>query len=191
MRRVTSSWQVIENVLQENAHSAYQALRPPVTDHKIRQFEKLLGQKLPPDFVTSLRVHDGMRGTAELINYLSLLPVSRSRSWWQVQCRVQEMGEFGGNRYTRTRKIKNDARWRPGWVPVMADAGGNLLVLDLDPGPAGRRGQLFPWYNNGEGVMRVIAESFTAWLDALAEELIHRRFTLDEFGGIQLRKRLV
>ena len=68
---------------------------------------------------------------------------------------------------------------------------GDLLVLDLDPGPAGKRGQLFPWYNNGATAMRVVADSFPAWLDAVAEELAAGRFTLDDLGTIQLRRKLV
>jgi cell wall assembly regulator SMI1 len=42
----------------------------------------------------------------------------------------------------------------------MADPGGNLLILDLDPAAGGTRGQLFPWFNNGEGKMLVVAKSF-------------------------------
>jgi hypothetical protein len=36
----------------------------------------------------------------------------------------------------------------------------------------------------------VVAASYAAWLNAVAEEMVRRRFALDEFGGIQLRKRL-
>ena len=45
-------------------------------------------------------------------------------------------------------------------------------------------------FPDGATAMRVMAESYPAWLDALSDELAHRRFTLDEFGTIQLRKRL-
>jgi cell wall assembly regulator SMI1 len=100
------------------------------------------------------------------------------------------MDNFDGDQVTRTRKIKNDRRWRDGWIPFAEDAGGDLMVLDLDPGPTGKAGQIFPWYTNGATAKRVVAESDAAWLNALAEELSGRRFTLDELGTLQLRRRL-
>src|SRR5262249_52320000 len=121
---------------------------------------------------------------------MSLLPASRIEYWWDLHCRGQREDGFGGNPFTRTRKIKNDIRWRERWVPVMEDLGGDHLVLDLDPGPTGKRGQLFPWYNNGSTTMHVVADSYAAWLDAVAEELACRRFTLDELGSIRLVKQL-
>jgi cell wall assembly regulator SMI1 len=190
LRRIASSWKVIEAVLKENAHSAYKALKPPATEAAIVGLERLVNAKLPRDLIASFQIHNGMRGHDCFVNYMSLLPVAGMRYVLRCQRRVQLMGEFGGNPYVQTAKIKNDVRWRIGWIPVMTDAGGNLLVLDLDPASAGSRGQMFPWFNNGEGKMRVVAESFAAWIDSLAEELLHRRFGLDNCGGIQLRKRL-
>jgi cell wall assembly regulator SMI1 len=190
LRRVASSWKIIEGVLKENAHTAYKGLRRSASSTAIDKFESTIDKNLPRALVSSLLIHDGIADGVAFVNYMTLLPLSRIRSWWRVQCRVQRMGEFGGNPYVQTSKIKNDVRWRPGWIPVMADAGGDLLVVDLDPASAGTRGQLFPWFNNCEGKMRVVAKSFAEWLDAVAAELQHRRFTLDKFGGIQLRKRL-
>jgi len=190
MRRVVSSWQVIDGVFKEHAHSTYRALRPPVTGRKLSQLEKLVGNKLPHDLASSLLVHDGMRSTTELVNFFTLLPAAQMADWWRVGRDVQKLYEFEGDNVTRTRKIKNDVRWRPGWVPIMADAGGDLIVCDLDPGPTGKRGQIFPWFNNGSQEMRVISDSFRAWLDSLAEELVQRRFSLDDYGTIQLQKQL-
>jgi hypothetical protein len=70
----------------------------------------------------------------------------------------------------------------------METVGGDLTVLDLEPGPSGKKGQIFSWYNNGSTTMEVVADSFPAWLDALARELVARRFTLDEMGTINLKR---
>jgi cell wall assembly regulator SMI1 len=191
MRRVATSWKVIEGVLRVFAPSVCKALRPSASVEEIDQLQDLIGVKLPRGLVTSLRIHDGMRGRVNLIGYRSLLPVERIRSWWRLGCQSQRQDGFGGNDYTKTPRIKNDIRWRERWVPVMETVTGDLQVLDLDPAPAGKRGQLFPWYINGATAMRVVADSFPAWLDAVAEELAARRFTLDDLGTIQLEKRLV
>ena len=47
MRRLASSWDVIEGVLKENAHSAYKALKPPASETSIARLETLVSLKLP------------------------------------------------------------------------------------------------------------------------------------------------
>lgn len=193
MRRVATSWKLIEGVLEEHAHSAYKALRPPASRRQIDRLQEVLKAKLPGDLVNSLRIHDGMStaGTTrqDFVNYMTLLPCARVIANWKLLWSLQCECEFGGDQVTRTRKIKNDAHWRAGWVPIM-EFEGDLIVLDLDPGPTGRRGQVVAWYNYGSRPMRVLADSFGGWLDTVADELVNRRFTLDEWGGIHLRKRL-
>jgi molybdopterin molybdotransferase len=188
MRRVATSWRVIETVLHENAHSAYEALRPPARLGEIRELEELLGTRLPQALVSSLRIHDGMRSGVDLCDYNCLLPVAGMIRWWRIT--MSNPLDVTGPRLIDGRRIKGDLRWRRGWVPLAVDAGGNLLAVDLDPGPAGTRSQVFPWQNNGSPAPRVVAPSYAAWLDAVAEEMLYRRFTLDEWGGIHLSRRL-
>jgi cell wall assembly regulator SMI1 len=190
MRKVATSWKVVEEVLWEHAHRAYEALRPPAAKGDVTELEDAIGQKLPAGFKASLLIHDGMTDRQDLVDYQSLLSCERIDFWWRLCTDHQRRFSGDGNTETRTRKIRNDQRWRDGWIPVMEDLGGDLMVLDLEPGPTGTKGQIFPWYNNGATAMRVMAESFPAWLDALAEELLYRRFTLSELGTINLRRRL-
>jgi cell wall assembly regulator SMI1 len=189
MAGVAASWRTIEEVLWENAHSLYRALRKPATDVQIARLAKLVPAKLPRDFVRSLKIHDGMRdsylGQNRLFDYNALLPVTAITSEYQMLRRDQAQFGWGGGVAGHDRSIRNDARWRPGWVPFM-DADGDKLVLDLDPAPGGSVGQVFEWYNNGSTELRVLAPTFGEWLADLAETLSKRRFGLDEFGGIWL-----
>lgn len=189
MRRVATAWKVIEAVLQENAHSAYQALRPPAAAVSIRKLEELAGMKLPQALITSLRIHDGMRHTVNLFDYISLLPVAGMVAAWRITM-GNPWDDYTGPRFNHGRRIKGDLRWRRGWVPITVDAGGNHLAVDLDPAPAGTWSQVFRWNNYGSPPPKVVAHSYAGWLDAVAEELLHRRFSLDEWGGIHLRRRL-
>jgi molybdopterin molybdotransferase len=187
---VTQSWRTIESVLWENAHSVYRALRGPATDAQISRLAKLVPAKLPRDFVQSLKTHDGLRdsylGQNRLFDYNALLPVSAIISVYRSMCDLQAEWGSGGNRCGADAGVRNDAHWRPGWVPVM-DADGDKLVLDLDPAPGGSVGQVFTWSNAGRLPLQVLAPSFGEWLAELAETLNGRRFNLDEFGGIWLR----
>jgi cell wall assembly regulator SMI1 len=193
MRRVASSWKIIESVLKEHAHSAFRSLRPPASDRQVAKLESVLGTHLPRDFIASLKIHDGMKssgGNVEaFVDYKTLNPCSRIATDWKLLWELQCECEFAGDRETRTREIKNDTHWRAGWIPI-ADFEGDKLVLDLDPGPTGNYGQVFSWYNYGSYPMRVFADSCSAWLDAVAEQLSKRQFKLDEFGGIHLKRRL-
>jgi cell wall assembly regulator SMI1 len=189
MAGVASSWRIIEGVLWENAHSLYLALRKPVTDAQLARLTKLIPAKLPRDFVQSLKTHDGLRdsylGQNRLFNYNALLPVSAIIAEYAMMCRHQ--AEYGGEggQAGNDPGVRNDARWRPGWVPIM-DADGDKLVLDLDPAPGGTVGQVFEWSSTGSTPLHVLAPTFGGWLAGLAEVLSERRFGLDEFGGIWL-----
>jgi cell wall assembly regulator SMI1 len=187
---VQTSWKVIETVLKEHAHSVYKSLRPPASESQIVHLAEMVGE-LPRDFLNSLGIHDGMSkaGVIHFVNYMTLVPIATIISDWKLLWKLQCECDCKGDQITRTRKIKNDAHWRRGWVPIM-DFEGDKFVLDLDPGPTGKRGQLISWYNSGSRPMRVLADSFTAWLDNVAEVLKQRRFNLDEWGGIHLRKQL-
>ena len=61
MANVSASWRMIEDVLRENAHSVFLALRKPATDTQLRRLESKLDAKLPKDFVKSWKIHDGLR----------------------------------------------------------------------------------------------------------------------------------
>jgi cell wall assembly regulator SMI1 len=190
MAGVAASWRTIEGVLWENAHSVFRALRKPATDAQITRLAKLVPAKLPRDFVQSLKTHDGLRdsylGPIRLFDYSAMLPVSAIIAEYRRMCGLQAECGFPGGKVGGDVSVRNDAHWRPGWVPIM-DADGDKLVLDLDPAPGGSVGQVFTWSNTGSSPLRVLAPSFGGWLAGLAAALGKRRFNLDEHGGIWLR----
>jgi cell wall assembly regulator SMI1 len=186
---VKKAWQTIEGVLWENAHSVYRALRKPATEVQLARLAKVIPAKLPRDFVQSLKVHDGLRdsylGQVRLFDYYALLPVASIIAVYTMMCDLQVECQFPGSQVGADPAIRNDAHWRPGWLPIM-DADGDKLILDLDPAPGSTAGQVFEWSNTGSMPLRVLAPSFGEWLAGLAEMLGKRRFRLDEFGSIWL-----
>jgi cell wall assembly regulator SMI1 len=188
---IAQAWRTIEEVLWENAHSVYRALRKPASDALLARLAKRVPAKLPRDFVQSLRIHDGLKdsylGPVRLFDYNALLPVSAILAESKMMCDLQSQCGFGGGGTRDDPAVRNDAHWRPGWVPIM-DADGDKLVPDLDPAPRGTTGQVFEWSNTGSTPLKVLAPSFGEWLAGLAEALGKRRFGLDEYGGIWLGK---
>lgn len=190
MTGVAASWRTIEGVLWENAHSVHRALRKPATDAQIARLAKVVPAKLPRDFVQSLRIHDGLsnsyHGLVQLFDNNALLPVSSIIHEYRMQCELQSKYGSGGSPEVGDPAVRNDAYWRPGWVPIMDADGAGGLVLDLDPASGGAAGQVFEWSFGGSPAPRVLARSFGEWLAVLADTLVKRQFGLDEFGGIWL-----
>lgn len=187
MASVTASWRAIEGVLCENAHSVFKGLRGPASEGRLKRLEVAVGRKLPRDLVQSLKIHDGLKnsflGPVRLFNYWALLPVEAMLEVSQTMTSLQAECGLGGCQFKVKAPIKNDAHWRTGWVPIL-DADGDKLVVDLDPAPGGKVGQVFEWSNTGSFPMRLMAPSFEAWLADLAQRLSRRGFRLDEGGSI-------
>jgi cell wall assembly regulator SMI1 len=189
MASVAASWRQIEEVHFENAHTVFRNLRKPATNTAIERLCGILPSKLPRDFIQSLKIHDGLRnsylGQVRIMNYWALLPVTAIVGEWKMMNSLQLECEFEGNPAARTARIKNDAHWRPGWVPIM-DADGDKIILDLDPGPEGIVGQVFRWSNCGSSPDRIVADSFRKLWCAIATAFANREFRLGAFGGIWL-----
>lgn len=148
-----------------------------------------MGVTLPMAVRTSYQVHDGMQNTAETLNnFHRLLPLREIVTYWRL-C-LKYPWDVPGPKLSHAKRIKSDLRWRPKWVPLLVTAGGDLIGLDLDPGPAGQRGQLFCWANYGSHAPYVIAGSFREWLDRLATELAAGRFRYTCEDGLQLDPQL-
>jgi cell wall assembly regulator SMI1 len=188
VRRVANSWKLIRARFKEHAHSTFLALRPPATKTAIAKLERSLGVKLPAAVRQSYLIHDGMTdaGWPTLSNYHHLLPLQNVAGQYRITMsnpwddpNPRKLGDKG--------RIKTDLRWREKWVPLLDEAGGDLIGLDLDPGPEGTRGQLFRWANYGSPAPYVIAASFAEYLDRLATELEHYRFTFTDYGALQLK----
>lgn len=63
-----------------------------------------------------------------------------------------------------------DGGYRRGWIPFAETGGGDLLVIDVDPGPTGRVGQVVDWRHDHHA-RDVVAGSLGAWLGAFADAL--------------------
>lgn len=55
------------------------------------------------------------------------------------------------------------------WIPLFSDYGGNYIGVDLDPAPAGKRGQVIV-FGRDEEDMFVVADSLNAFFDLLIEQ---------------------
>ncbi|GHO70758.1 hypothetical protein KSC_096500 [Ktedonobacter sp. SOSP1-52] len=133
------------------------SLQPGATDQELQEAETALGINLPEEVKASYRIHNG--GALVADPFFS--------SFWELLC-LEEMIE----RQNSIKKMDHELRtqvqptervlpqgWHPHWIPLCQHNTGDLLCLDLAPGPAGQQGQIIAvvW----EDLQRpVIASSF-------------------------------
>lgn len=145
-------------------------LHTGVEQNDIDELEKVIGKKLPADFVESYLIHNGQEEGEERLTLIQgqyLLPVKWIIKGWKTRKEIMEqiLRETGDNQVTSDPEdgIKDDW-WNPFWIPFTYDGSGNNICIDLDPAPGGTYGQVITWYHDS-GYRELYADSFEDYLD--------------------------
>lgn len=190
---IRQSWKIIEQQLCEHAPEIYRRLAPPASAISIAKLEAALKCRLPTDFKQSLAIHNGISQRTKhtpLVNNDCLCSTSQIGREWRMMKKLMDDGHFhldgeSGCPDTKTRKIKNDAWWRTGWIPF-TESDGNHFIIDLDPPKLGKKGQIFYFWNSGHSPREVVALSYTDWLAQLANHLQRGRFQVIDSDYIEI-----
>lgn len=180
-----NAWASIDRTLCQQAPEVFECLAGPAKKSQIAALERKLRVRLPDDLKGSLRLHNGMRdsylGSVRLVDNEALLPIDDLLKHWQMLKKLLAQGHFpdGGCPLTKTRKLKNDCWWNPAWIPI-TDNDGDGFYLDLDPPPKGKHGQVFYFHHDGARPRRVVADSYTVWLQRLAKKLASGKFSIED-----------
>ena len=151
----------------------------PATRKEIEDFEKLVGRPLPGEL--KLLFMNGRERIHNTEGYNSL-SLSESRDEWLMNKKLLEEGKFKNRDIASNEGIAagiiQNTYWSPYWIPVFADSGGNLLCVDLDPGPAGKVGQIMAMeFQDGQGPFKTPHDSVMDYLSWLWSELDKRGLT--------------
>ncbi len=165
---VKNTWKKIERHLASADPDAHEALRPPADAGALEDAAKALGATLPEELRASLGLHDGMAGE-DLFELWRPLPAAEIVEQWRSLIHLLEAGEFDECGTEHDKKVQ-DGWFRRGWIPFAADGYGNLVCVDIDPGPRGKVGQVVVfWHDDAE--RKVEAASLLAWMRRVAREL--------------------
>lgn len=191
MPHIAEAWETIERVLRRHVPAVADTLRPGADDASLDQLAGAVGD-LPDELVASLRIHDGQDNPTQLLDlfdYLTFLSIEAMLEDHRV--RSEALGEdVGSTEYSwmapdRVRAIPNSS----GWLRF-TDSDGTGHAVDLDPLPAGQRGQVI-WLPIDGPTPAPIAVSYGAWLTSLARRLDDGEFTVDsELGVLRLERDL-
>jgi cell wall assembly regulator SMI1 len=164
-------------------------LSPGCSEAELAELERLVGTDLPDDFMDLYRWRDGQKtrhysGIFYGLPFISLAEVRQEWLGWKPL--------FGDSSFDSpsfksapSGAIK-EMYASPGWIPFAIDGGGNSLGIDLDPGPAGTRGQVIN-FGRDEFEKFVLAPSLDAFFVWLAGQLEKGNFSITEVPDAPLR----
>ena len=176
-------WEKIDTLLNEVAPWVYETLAPPATDAEIAYLQEKIPLDIPPAFIDSLRIHNGQLDESRFhpfFDYQHLLSCQEIVAGYDMHCSCfeeEEVLDFIDE--SSCKLIKRNLVWSQGWLPF-TESEGDCLVLDLDPGPAGKAGQVFFRPHDDSPAEIIITTSYRDWLAALTEKLEKGMYQVDD-----------
>jgi cell wall assembly regulator SMI1 len=157
---MSSSIERVDRWLAANRPDYYARLRPGATDAALDAFEARFSLRLPGPFRAFYRWRDGQESdcTASFQNnrvFMSLGEAAESKELLD--------GMIGAD-------FEDPRWWRRGWVPFLANGGGDHLCLDVTAEDGGEPGQLIAFWHDWES-RSVKYPNFEAWLGQLADSM--------------------
>jgi cell wall assembly regulator SMI1 len=160
----TDLWREYVDWLRDHVPAAHANLAPGADDAAIAAPEARLGVELPEAAKAIWRCNDGQRETMlagrirkatpclPTLSFLSTAMVAHVWGEWDELRRTTPAGDLeelhGGTRSVVPGVVK-PLYTTPAWIPLWADpTRADFVGLDLDPGEAGRRGQLINFGRN-------------------------------------------
>jgi cell wall assembly regulator SMI1 len=150
----------VDRWLAVNRPDYYASLRPGATDASLDAFEARFSLRLPGPFRAFYRWRDGQKPdcSASFQNhrmFSSLDQVAETKDMLD--------GMIGSD-------FEDPRWWQRGWVPFLANGGGDYLCLDVTAVGGGEPGQLIAFWHDWED-RSVKFPSFEAWLRQLADSM--------------------
>jgi cell wall assembly regulator SMI1 len=163
-------WKRIAAWHKENAPPKRFTLAKAASRRQFDAFERSLGLHLPDDIRESYLLHNG---TGWLLYFGEVMPLGAVEAMWRRYGEWQRENGFGLGADWQPRDIKGPIKpiwWSPLRVPLTDNGGGDPVMLDLDPGKGGPRGQIIK-FNHEVGPINVLAGSWSEWLTGIANGL--------------------
>ena len=191
-RPVDAAWAVIHDWLQRECPALLPTLNPPATAAALAALERALKVALPEDFKASYRIHNGSaRGSGPIIGVPMLATADIVQVWKDLKSVAKDWAEMLPIQASFKRgAIKEDA-FNPKWIPFLGPDEDNYVGLDLDPGPAGSKGQVI---NFGADEFKydsnrfVFAPSFGVFLNHVADLMSGGKVVPHQDGCLALKQ---
>ncbi|MEW4453012.1 SMI1/KNR4 family protein [Bremerella sp. JC817] len=179
-------WKLIEQAFSAKGLQPSDLFAPPATDDELGLLASTTGLPIPAEVESFFRIHNGQRPAGPGVLFgIELLSTSRVIENWQTWKSVVDDGlneDLADSMSSQPPGVIKPLYVNLKWLPLTHDQGGNHFGLDFDPGPAGVVGQVIA-FGRDEDEKKLIAKSFTDFLDMIVEELTTIDWTLDSNTG--------
>ena len=184
-------WPRFETALEKFEPKVLKSFAPPATREQIAQAELAVSAEFPPELVTAYLRHDGCIDddncyNRRIFSFNNWIGLGRMVSLWNMDREVE--AQMRRKSYDNLSFPTYDSSWDellirpvaadPKWIPIGATNAKGSELIDLNPGPAGRHGQLI--YNGCDIGVHWVAESLDHYLERLIELLERRVIYYDE-----------
>lgn len=169
-------WQRYEAWLSAHFPDGLRGLAPGAGEQQLLHLQAALETDLPRAFLEWARVHDGQADDAVgLLDGNSLLPSARIQEQWATMLALQQDGRFPQAGESEPPGAIAPVWWSPYWIPIASDGSGNLVCIDMAPGPSGTVGQIIDF--DHETLHRtVLAPSFETYVRDFVAEVLAGRY---------------
>ncbi len=129
------------------------------SDAAIARLEAKIGRRLPADVRRMFHRQDGDPRGSDV--EWRVMPLREIEGVYRDLRTMLRGGDF--DRVARVRGPIVRAWWHDGWIPLAEHWGGDLICVDLDPAPGGKRGQLL-WWRHADPLRTALESSFSEWI---------------------------
>lgn len=183
-----SLWSAYDAWLETHFPEGARALNPGATEEELGQLESIIGASLPSDYRQWLAIHNGQVPDAPgVLCSDEFLSTQRILDEWQCMMKLAETEVAGFVAQSTPPDCIQAVWWHRLWIPITADGAGNLVCLDLAPGPRGTVGQVIDF--DHETVHRtVLAARFRDWVSAYVDDVVAGLYVYsDDYGRFMPR----
>lgn len=146
----------LDALLRQHRPAYSATLNPPAAEAELAALEAEFGLTLPAELRLWFGWHNGQQGFDSFFQNNCLQSVSSAAETMRINCELLAAGDFVPN------------WWRPGWVPLLENGGGDHVCLDLEGTFTRRPGQLIEHWHDWEP-RNVLFPDLTSWLTAVVE----------------------
>ncbi|MGS2618981.1 SMI1/KNR4 family protein [Micromonospora sp. LZ34] len=168
--QVSRSWHLIATWLAEHAPLTASEIRPPASPAAIEAVQRQLPVRLPADLVAWWEACDGFTdGTCCVLLPEIHVPLGTARVIEARQSQLDLMAKFGSPTLMTGQAGEFSSAFQDAFVPIAEDGCGQLLFVDLRPGPL--HGCVSEWDHEQDFLDLPIWESVAAMLTDVAGAL--------------------
>ena len=168
---MVSLWQQYEAWLSAHFPEGLEGLTPGASLQQLRELQSALGVDLSPAFQAWASVHNGqVQGSVGLLDGNELLSSDDMLEQWAGMNKLLDQGLLPASGESDPPGATAPVWWSKRWIPIASDGSGNLVCIDMAPGPTGTMGQIIDF--DHETVHRtVLAPSFEAYVRGFVNDV--------------------